>query len=190
MVKTRSALVVHARCSAREGSSYCAGGGMRENAWTDDGVALLRKLWAEGATAAAIGRRLGGRSRSAALGKVFRLRLNGEVAMPGAVEQSPSERGDPGRRRGRQPRRRVVAAPGSPPPGRFTLLELTNENCRWPSGRRGRFVFCGVAEADVAQGIPYCQRHMRRAYSSSVSFGKTERGDFTHSPKQLIGARA
>ena len=51
---------------------------MREDVWTEDGISLLRKMWAEGATAAAIGARLGGLSRSAVLGKVFRLRLNGE----------------------------------------------------------------------------------------------------------------
>jgi GcrA cell cycle regulator len=149
---------------------------MGENAWTDDGVALLRKLWAEGATADAIGRRLGGLSRSAVLGKVFRLRLDGEgAARP--IERASSEREAPGRRRGRQPRRRT-AAPPPRVPGRLTVLDLNNESCRWPCGRSGRIFFCGIAEADVIGGIPYCPRHMRRAYSESVSFAKKERANF------------
>ena len=61
---------------------------MREDVWTEDGISLLRKMWAEGATAAAIGARLGGLSRSAVLGKVFRLRLNG-----GARQGSPGSSG-------------------------------------------------------------------------------------------------
>jgi GcrA cell cycle regulator len=164
---------------------------MRENAWTDDGVALLRRLWAEGVTAAVIGQRLGGLSRSAVLGKVFRLRLDAEGGAAGRIEQPSCEKDVPTRRRKHQPRRRIVAAPAPTPPGRLTLFELTNETCRWPSGRRGKIFFCGVAQADVAQGIPYCRLHMRRAYSVSVSFGKAQRGDFAHSSKQLtVGAGA
>jgi GcrA cell cycle regulator len=47
-----------------------------------------------------------------------------------------------------------------------TLLELTNNTCRWPHGRPGteKFHFCGAPEADLERGIPYCARHMRRAY--------------------------
>jgi GcrA cell cycle regulator len=167
------------------------GGDMPGNAWTDDGVTLLRKLWAEGATAAAIGRRLGGLSRSAVLGKIFRLRLNGEGGGRGRSEQAPKQRDALGRRRRRQPRQRSAARPPPKPAERLTLLELTNESCRWPAGRAGRFFFCGVAEADLQRGIPYCPRHMRRAYTETVSFKKPERGDFAGtvtSPK--IGAAA
>lgn len=163
---------------------------MRPDAWTDDGVALLQKLWAEGATAAAIGARLGGLSRSAVLGKVFRLRRNGESGAAYRIETVPGERNAPGRRRSRQLRQRLAA----PPPQaaqRLTLLELNNQSCRWPSGRAGRFFFCGAAEADLQRGIPYCPRHMRRAYSAAVSFAKNGRGDFRGGPKSSrVGAPA
>jgi GcrA cell cycle regulator len=154
---------------------------MEANPWTDDGVALLRQLWTEGATAAAIGQRLGGLSRSAVLGKIFRMRLRGEgdatsnnSALP---EQTASAPNTPTRRRKQQPRQRIVPPPPAPA-GRLTLLELTNESCRWPSGRSRRFFFCGVAEADVQNGIPYCPRHMRRAYNGTVTFEKSGRPDF------------
>ena len=167
---------------------------MGENAWTDDGVAFLRKLWAEGATAADIGLRLGGLSRSAVLGKVFRLRLDGENSVPTlhavSRKQTTSKAVGPVRRRDRQPRKRITLPPANGA-GPKTLLELTNETCRWPSRRRGKIVFCGVAEADLLRGLPYCPCHMRRAYSGSISFGKTERGDFTHDSKQRnLGTRA
>lgn len=106
---------------------------MDNNAWTDNGVALLRKLWAEGATAAVIGRRLGGVSRSAVLGKVFRLRLNGEVSATTrqnvARKQTASESAALVRRRSPQPRKRITAPPANAA-GPKTLLELTNDTCR------------------------------------------------------------
>jgi GcrA cell cycle regulator len=163
---------------------------MRGNVWTDDGITLLRKLWAEGATANAIGQRLGGFSRSAVLGKVFRLRLNCESDSAVPIKPAPSEPDGPGRRRRRQPRRPLVARPVKRP-GRFTLFDLSNESCRWPYGRRGKFFFCGVAEADVLCGIPYCARHMRRAYTDAVSFEKSRRGEVVHNvDSPNIGARA
>jgi GcrA cell cycle regulator len=163
---------------------------MRDKTWTDDGIILLRKLWAEGATANAIGQRLGGFSRSAVLGKVFRLRLNCESDSAFPIERAPSEPDGPSRRRTRQPRR-TTATPPAKVPGRFTLFDLSNESCRWPYGRRGKYLFCGVAEADVLCGIPYCARHMRRAYTAAVSFQKSRRGEVVHNVDSPdIGARA
>ena len=148
---------------------------MGGHAWTDDSVALLRKLWTEGATAAVIGQRLGGLSRSAVLGKVFRLRLDGDAGATtmraASREQTADAATAPRRRRRRQVR---ITEPAVKVAGPKTLLELTNESCRWPSRRAGKIVFCGVAEADVLRGIPYCPRHMQRAYSGSVSFERTE----------------
>jgi GcrA cell cycle regulator len=129
--------------------------------WTDDDIALLRKLWAEGKTATAIAARLGGISRSAVLGKVFRLRL------PPAVDNSsPAPIAKPShsiaRRRGSQ-----KPLPATKPDARpKSLFELTNNCCRWPYRRPGteKYFFCGVPEAALELGIPYCPRHMKRAY--------------------------
>ena len=163
---------------------------MREDVWTEDGISLLRKMWAEGATAATIGARLGGFSRSAVLGKVFRLRLNGEADTADRIERAASEPDSPRRRRGPQPRK-TAAVPPAKGPGRCTLFDLNNESCRWPMGRRGKYLFCGVAEADVLCGIPYCARHMRRAYTDAVSFEKSRRGEFARDVKPSnVGVRA
>src|SRR5580698_1288727 len=45
-----------------------------DKTWTDERIAILKQMWAEGATAVAIADRLGGLSRSAVLGKIFRSR--------------------------------------------------------------------------------------------------------------------
>jgi hypothetical protein len=54
-----------------------------------------------------------------------------------------------------------------------SLLELTNESCRWPIGDPAKksFHFCGEPGADLAQGVPYCERHRQRAYTRP---GQTE----------------
>ncbi len=121
--------------------------------WTAERVALLKQLWASGVSAEKIAAQLGGVSRTGVLGKIHRLRRR--AAEPAVA---------PKRRR----RRRQADKPPQPAshPSGKSLLELTNSCCRWPIGRRGaaEFFFCGVPEADLAGGMPYCARHARRAY--------------------------
>ncbi len=168
---------------------------MASDSWTAERIDLLRTLWAEGETASAIAVRLGGMSRSAVLGKIFRLRLGADdaaatsAAKKNAAANHKSKRAGPRTQRaGRAPPAPGIPAPSAPnsllarrrggkrdKPSRWppaassahkTLLELTNDSCRWPHGRPGteKFFFCGAAGADLEHGIPYCARHMRRAY--------------------------
>lgn len=145
--------------------------------WTVERIELLCRLWAEGATAAAIGVRLGGVSRSAVLGKVFRLRpVTAGASVSAPAEQDPAANAAsmqitaPARRR--RSRKRDKRPPSAPAvrTQHKTLLDLTNNTCRWPHGRPGteKFFFCGKPEADLERGIPYCARHMRRAYPACV----------------------
>jgi len=104
--------------------------------WTGDRIALLRKLWAAGATAAAIASALGGGvSRAAVLGKIFRLRLGdgaGESAAAGRGPAVSPHSTDELARRRKNKRARSRQAPIKPPKmRRMSLLELTNESCRW-----------------------------------------------------------
>ena len=142
----------------------------RQSCWTAERIALLKDLWAQGATAVAIGAHLGGMSRSAVLGKVYRLRLlaDGSAAKPRAPKLVPAigtTVAAPARRRRRTKyKQRAQPAPAIERQHK-TILELTNKTCRWPHGRPGGcFFFCGVPEADLERGIPYCAAHMRRAY--------------------------
>jgi GcrA cell cycle regulator len=110
--------------------------------WTAERVTLLERLWESGASASAIAAELGGLSRSAVAGKIYRLRRATEpTAAPKPALQASRQIGK-------------------------GLLELTNNSCRWPIGRRGKseILFCGVPEADLARGMPYCPHHARRAY--------------------------
>lgn len=50
------------------------------NGWTDDRVALLKKLWTDGLSASQIAKQLGGVTRNAVIGKVHRLGLAGRAA--------------------------------------------------------------------------------------------------------------
>jgi len=166
---------------------------MRGEAWTEARVTLLKQLWAKGETAGAIGARLGGLSRSAVLGKIFRLRLpiadaeptspspnnvardgchraGRKAAKPASSTRPPKPsaiKNTPARRRGGIREDNALRGQSPATDGRRkTLLELTNDSCRWPHGNPGtaRFFFCGAAGADVEAGMPYCPRHARRAY--------------------------
>ena len=54
--------------------------------WTDERVALLRKLWDEGLSASRIAAELaGGVTRNAVIGKVHRLGLSGRVKPQAAI---------------------------------------------------------------------------------------------------------
>ena len=132
--------------------------------WTRERIALLKKVWAEGETATAIAMRLR-MSKSAVLGKVFRLRLR-----PMGKAKAAAARRDGatvGRRRRGRLRTKPRVEPAAPPAtSGKTLFELTNDSCRWPHGQPGTkaFHFCGAPDADLEAGRPYCERHARRAY--------------------------
>jgi GcrA cell cycle regulator len=165
---------------------------MRTDSWTAERIELLRRLWAQGETAAAIAARLGGLSRSAVLGKIFRLRLDTAAPRPnkqgGRTAKTAKKSGSRTKgagavagstarpsltiaeffaRRRRGARDGALQKPPEAVSGHKTLLELTNNTCRWPHGRpgSGTFFFCGAAGADLERGIPYCELHMRRAYT-------------------------
>ena len=150
---------------------------MRGGPWTAEHIELLRTLWSKGETADAIGARLGGMSRSAVLGKIYRLRLHTDQAPLNAprskrpaIHKAGIEAPVRRRRRTRYKKRTQAMATQAPVRRHKSLFELTNNTCRWPHGRPGtdRFFFCGAPEADLEHGVPYCARHMQRAYPSGI----------------------
>jgi len=132
--------------------------------WTRERIALLKRLWTDGKTATAIAAQLR-MSKSAVLGKVFRLRLPpAPKATAAAARRDAATVGR--RRRGRLPAKPPVIPAAPVMVSGKTLFELTNDSCRWPHGQPGTktFHFCGAPGADLEGGRPYCVRHARRAY--------------------------
>jgi GcrA cell cycle regulator len=107
---------------------------MPNAAWTAEDITLLKRLWAEGETAAAIAARLGGISRSAVLGKVYRLRLGAGGGVSAATAPKKVATDEAGaslarRRKGGKRKQQLQVPPIASRRGK-TLLELTNDTCR------------------------------------------------------------
>ncbi len=149
--------------------------------WTDERVETLKKLWAEGHSASQIAGELGGVTRNAVIGKVHRLGLAGRAKSPASTAPRPRKpRAASHMLRGSRPSTRgntalahayeleVDAEPEFidnviPLGQRRSLLELTEETCRWPIGDPGtpEFFFCG---GQALTSLPYCAYHSRVAY--------------------------
>ena len=145
--------------------------------WTDERVALLSKLWADGLSASQIAAELGGITRNAVIGKVHRLGLSGRAKSPSSSSPRPRKTRTGGHMlRVSRPAMRGNTAlaydyQDEPEPElieipleqRKTLLQLNEKTCRWPVGDPGStdFFFCG---GDAANEQPYCAFHCRVAY--------------------------
>jgi len=144
--------------------------------WTEERVALLTKLWADGLSASQIAAELGGITRNAVIGKVHRLGLSGRAKSPSSSVPRPRKPRAPGMMR--VPRAHIrgntalaydyAAEPEPelieiPIEQRKNLLQLTEATCHWPVGDPGSqdFFFCG---GDAIENSPYCSYHSRVAY--------------------------
>jgi GcrA cell cycle regulator len=142
--------------------------------WTEPRVALLKALWADGLSAGQIAAELGGITRSAVLGKVHRLGLEGRARVarpPRPKAQRPRVQRMVSVIRDRGRRLMEIVAPLPLPASddaqipiaqRVSLLQLDGTTCRWPVGDPGtaEFFFCGAAPAEACV---YCAAHARRA---------------------------
>jgi GcrA cell cycle regulator len=149
--------------------------------WTDERVETLKKLWADGLSASQIAAELGGITRNAVIGKVHRLGLSGRAKSPSSAAPRPRKprsashmlRVSRSLMRGNTALAHAyeldIEAEPEPidnviPLGqRRSLLELTEDTCRWPIGDPGTadFFFCGGA---AVTSLPYCAHHSRIAY--------------------------
>ena len=149
--------------------------------WTDERVESLKKLWGEGLSASQIAAELGGITRNAVIGKVHRLGLSGRAKSPTSAAPRPRKaRAHTHLMRVSRPAIRGNTALAhsydfeqEPEPElvdnviplgqRRTILQLTEDTCRWPIGDPGstEFFFCG---GQSMTGVPYCTFHSRIAY--------------------------
>ena len=138
---------------------------MTASAWTDERIDRLKTLWHEGRTAEQIAAELqNGVTRSAVLGKVYRMGLSAGRPERPAVRKTPA--GGAPRAAAEPPARshRAKAAPPSvpePPSGGVSLLSIRRGQCRWPYGDpRSGVSFCG---RPVARGA-FCAGHAEVGY--------------------------
>ena len=149
--------------------------------WTDERVETLKKLWADGLSASQIAAELGGITRNAVIGKVHRLGLSGRAKSPSSAAPRPRKpragshmlRVSRSSMRGNTALAHAYELDIEPEPQlidnviplgqRRSLLELTEETCRWPIGDPGTadFFFCG---GPAITSLPYCAYHSRVAY--------------------------
>ncbi len=150
--------------------------------WTDDRVARLSKLWAEGLSASQIAADLGGVTRNAVIGKVHRLGLSGRAKSASSTVRKRRAQTS-GYKRTRRPAARTSGANAlkldvdaeirfRPKPiedvvipisKKLELLQLTEETCKWPTGdpQRPDFSFCGHTSRETT---PYCEYHSKLAF--------------------------
>lgn len=157
--------------------------------WTDERVAKLSKLWADGLSASQIATELGGVTRNAVIGKVHRLGLSGRVKSNTGGGAGKARRktttaprpagGGSGYQRTRTATPRnggVVKADAGvqvrekppedlvvPVSKKLTLLEITEDTCKWPTGdpTMPGFSFCGHK---TKEDKPYCEFHAKLAF--------------------------
>lgn len=141
--------------------------------WSDEQIATLKKLHLDGLSCSLIGQEIG-ISRSAVLGKLFRLGLCGTNSNKNIPiqkkkrEKRPQASGfnvlPPDMRAQRLDRLKVQKSfkTESKPSTFCTLMELTIDRCRWPIGEPGSldFGYCG----GVREVGAYCDAHAQIAY--------------------------
>ncbi len=149
--------------------------------WTDERVALLKRLWGEGKTAAEIAGELGGVTRNAVIGKAHRLKLSNRVSpiqqnkKPAAPANKPAAPEKKLRRTLEQDNNRSDGV---------AMLDLSNTMCRWPFGdpRDEKFGFCGDT---CVPGFPYCDSHAKVAYQAAGRSRTLQAEDFEAAPKPV-----
>lgn len=151
--------------------------------WTEERTETLKRLWADGPSAAEIAAALGdGFTRNAVIAKAHRLKLAERRAVGASAQRRPKPM-KPNGNKG-QPKvnaivhraRAMQSLPPTPIPADdetdtgiditkcVGLLDLNNHTCRWPVGpdTGAKQMFCGC-HADLIATGPYCDRHTARA---------------------------
>ena len=149
--------------------------------WTEERIQLLRRLWLEDFSASRIAAELGGVSRSAVIGKIHRLGLQGRGQPTSTVKRQckprpshaahkewrPLSIGNTALKAEPEMMRKPAAQPFPsvvvPIAKKLSFDKLTERTCKWPIGdpRGEDFHFCGH---DSLETLPYCRYHVRIAY--------------------------
>lgn len=140
--------------------------------WTDERVEALKRLWAEGKTARQIAVELSIKTRSAVLGKAFRVGLvrghkgNGikrrpTVKPPAPVAKDLKPKASPLRELLASLETAPLPIRHDDPPLITCIDDLEPHHCRWIPGEPSDG-WCGRQKVD---GTSYCEFHARRAFA-------------------------
>lgn len=177
-------------------------------AWTDERVAILKKMWGDGKTAAEIAKELGeGVTRNAVIGKAHRLKLSGRASPIQATKKTVKVAKEQSNTKPRAKVKKadvvdkpkaapVKRAPSVPSPSkqeveaiknkgkRLPLSQLTERMCRWPIGdpNDADFGFCGC-KTEV--GLSYCTEHTQIAYQTTSRARNFKIDDFVDADKNV-----
>jgi GcrA cell cycle regulator len=141
--------------------------------WTDERVELLKNRFEAGLSCREIAGEIGV-SRNAVIGKLSRLNLmresSGDAPRPTRKDAAKGPRPKTAPRLQYQ---MLKALYGEAQPAaddepihnghRCSLLELSEQRCRWPISTPGAADFCFCGNTPV-EGLPYCAGHSRLAY--------------------------
>jgi GcrA cell cycle regulator len=156
---------------------------MRANqpTWTEERLELLKSHFEAGLSCRQIAAAIGV-SRNAVIGKLSRLNL----ARDNNGEERPARKNTAKERRAktapRQQYQMLVALYGEPldvtnqaiqepiqDGHRCSLLELSEERCRWPINTPGTDDFCFCGNMPI-KSLPYCAGHSRLAYRPNSQY--------------------
>jgi GcrA cell cycle regulator len=131
--------------------------------WTDERVALLKKLWGEGKSAAEIAKMLGGGlTRNAVIGKAHRLKLSNRIS---PIQQNNKKAVAPAAKAAEEKKTppAIIAKTVKKSTGGVKMVNLKERQCRWPHGdpKDADFHLCGD---EIVPGLPYCTDHAKMAY--------------------------
>lgn len=158
--------------------------------WTDERVAQLTQLWADGLSCSRIGAIMG-ITKNAVIGKVQRLKLQGrkpKETLPLGRKPKPTTQ-TPQKKQSFTPKRKSkLGLPVFTPVPEFniekpkgeawkpiegttpvSLVDLERDQCKWPVTEDAPFLFCG---AQSTHG-PYCHHHHLWSIGQGTAFERS-----------------
>jgi len=156
---------------------------MPDNTWTTERVELLKGHFAAGLSCSQIANEIGV-SRNAVIGKLSRLNLTRDKKPTSRREGARSDRARSVPRLQYRILRKLFSEADAAPleesentilsEQHCSLLELSEERCRWPINSPGDEGFCFCGNPPLG-GLPYCAGHSRLAYQPGSRL-RTARG--------------
>lgn len=141
--------------------------------WTDDRIATLERMWADGDSALQIGRHLG-TTRNSVIGKVHRLGLERRVE----VKPPPNAQLEAAARlRALREERRPAEEYG-----RVNILDLKDGECRYTCSETQPYEFCA---RPAVPGLSWCAHCSEIVFSKPINVSEQDRARRTAHMRKL-----